>query len=56
MFHELEEARLGWVLVKAWNGAYPDVAAVIGDVRGILERRGVKIIGDDEILPPGGHA
>ncbi|KAL2814772.1 hypothetical protein BJX63DRAFT_431163 [Aspergillus granulosus] len=53
MFYELEEAHLGLVLVKAFNGTYQDVSEVVSDVRSILGRRGVEILGDDEILPPG---
>jgi hypothetical protein len=55
-FHRLEEARIGWILVKAWSGGYKDVDEVICDVRALLEKKGVEVIGDDEILPADGRS
>jgi hypothetical protein len=50
-FCQLEEARLGPILVKAWSGDYKNVTEVIRDVRAVLEKKGVAVIGEDEILP-----
>ncbi|KAL3493902.1 hypothetical protein BJX62DRAFT_234758 [Aspergillus germanicus] len=50
-FCQLEEARLGPVLVKAWSGDYRNVSEVIRDVRGVLAKMGVAVIGEDEVLP-----
>ncbi|KAL3444546.1 hypothetical protein BJX65DRAFT_310736 [Aspergillus insuetus] len=50
-FCQLEEARLGPVLVKAWSGDYRNVSQVIQDVRAVIEKKGVEVIGEDEILP-----
>ncbi|KAL4885919.1 hypothetical protein BJY04DRAFT_119472 [Aspergillus karnatakaensis] len=47
-FHQLEEARMGGILGKAWGGGYTDVAELVADVRLFLDTIGVDVIGDDE--------
>lgn len=46
LFQELEEARLGNVLVKAWKGGYANADEVIEDVRLAASNIGMKISGD----------
>jgi serine/threonine protein kinase len=50
-FCQLEEARLGPILVKAWSGDYKNVSEVICDVRAVLRKKGIEVIGEDEVLP-----
>jgi len=47
VFQELEEARLGKVLLKAWNGDYQSADEVLEDVRLAAARIGIKILEDD---------
>jgi hypothetical protein len=54
-FQQLEEARMGDILVKAWGGEYRDVGEVMADLRALLEKMGVEVTGEDEILPGGGQ-
>lgn len=55
-FQVLEEARLGPVLVKAWNGGYGDAGEVMRDVRLITEKMGIGVVvGMDEVLLDGGR-
>ncbi|CEN59986.1 hypothetical protein ASPCAL02427 [Aspergillus calidoustus] len=55
-FHQLEEARMGGILVKAWSGGYKGVDEVIWDLRALLEKKGVEVLGEDEILPINGES
>jgi hypothetical protein len=55
-FRRLEYARMGGILVKAWSGGYKSVDEVIWDLRALLEKKGVEVLGDDEILPADGNS
>jgi hypothetical protein len=55
-FQRLEEARMGDIFVKAWSGEYKDVGEVMSDLRALLEKMGVEVIGEDEILPGDGKS
>ncbi|KAH3973099.1 hypothetical protein HBH64_051450 [Parastagonospora nodorum] len=48
MFQELEEARLGSVLLKAWNAGYESMDEVMADVRLTANRMGVDIHEDED--------
>jgi hypothetical protein len=47
VFQELEAARLGKVLLKAWNGDYESADEVIEDVRMAAAKLGINISEDD---------
>lgn len=47
MWQELEEERLGRVLVKAWNGGYESAADVMVDIRVIAVSAGIIAHGDE---------
>jgi hypothetical protein len=48
MWQELEEARLGSVLVKAWNREYASADEIAGEVRSIAERMDI-MVDEDEV-------
>jgi hypothetical protein len=52
MWQELEEARLGKVLVKAWNRKYTTADEVGEDIRSIASKMNIVII-DDEVIVDG---
>ncbi|EFR05292.1 serine/threonine protein kinase [Nannizzia gypsea CBS 118893] len=45
----LEEERLGHILVKAWNQEYESADQVMHDVKEVIVKMGMKLIGEDEI-------
>lgn len=47
MFQELEEARLGSVLLKAWNSKYESAEEVAADIRAIASNMGITVDGDE---------
>ncbi|PGH08044.1 hypothetical protein GX51_01485 [Blastomyces parvus] len=47
----LEEQRLGYILVKAWNGQYENAKEALDDVKKAAEKMGLLVIGEDEIEP-----
>jgi hypothetical protein len=47
---------MGDIFVKAWSGEYKDVGEVMSDLRALLEKMGVEVIGEDEILPGDGKS
>jgi hypothetical protein len=49
MWQELEEARLGKVLVKAWSRGYDSAEQVVVDIKAIAEKVGIVVMGEDEV-------
>lgn len=47
LFQELEETRLGSVLVKAWKEKYTSAEEVAGEIRSIAEKMGIRVSGDE---------
>jgi hypothetical protein len=47
MFQELEQARLGNVLLQAWNSKYESADDVAEDVRSIASNIGITVNGDE---------
>ncbi|KAM5494209.1 hypothetical protein McanMca71_005287 [Microsporum canis] len=48
-WQELEEERLGPILVKAWNQEYQSAEQVMQDVQEVVKKVGMKLIGEDEV-------
>ena len=48
-FQELEHARLGHVLNRAWNGEYESAKEVADDVKATASEVGITIVGEDEV-------
>lgn len=46
-WQQLEEARLGKVIVKAWSGGYESVEDVVKDVTYVATTIGISVIGDE---------
>jgi hypothetical protein len=49
MWQELEEARLGKVLVRAWNRGYASAEQAVADIKAIAEKVEIVVLGDDEV-------
>jgi hypothetical protein len=49
MWQELEEARLGKVLIKAWSRGYDSAEQVVVDIKAIAEKVGIVVMGEDEV-------
>jgi hypothetical protein len=47
LFQELEQARLGSVLLKAWNGKYVSAEEVAEEVRSVASIMGITVNGDE---------
>jgi hypothetical protein len=45
---------MGSIFVKAWSGEFNDVGEVMSDLRALLEKMGIEVIGEDEILADDG--
>jgi hypothetical protein len=54
-FKLLEEAKLGPVLVKAWRAEYMNAQEVMREVRELLGKMNVTVVGTDEIIPEAGE-
>ncbi|KAM5436288.1 hypothetical protein MferCBS31731_005981 [Microsporum ferrugineum] len=48
-WQELEEERLGPILVKAWNQEYQSAEQVMQDVQEVVKKVAMKLIGEDEV-------
>ncbi|EAU35967.1 predicted protein [Aspergillus terreus NIH2624] len=51
----LEEERLGPILLKAWKGEYENAREILQEVRFYPEKIGVRMEGEDEVLPDDGR-
>ena len=47
IWQELEDERLGKVLIKAWKGGYESAEDVVGDVKTMAKKIGIVTIGDE---------
>ncbi|KAF3483529.1 uncharacterized protein GIQ15_02853 [Arthroderma uncinatum] len=48
-WQELEEERLGPILLKAWNQEYQSAEQAMQDVQEVIKKMGMKLIGEDEV-------
>ncbi|KAK2746089.1 hypothetical protein FQN57_003429 [Myotisia sp. PD_48] len=53
-WQSLEEERLGHIFVKAWNLEYENAGEAMLDVKEVIKKMGLKLVGDDEIELDGG--
>ncbi|ORY10242.1 hypothetical protein BCR34DRAFT_602223 [Clohesyomyces aquaticus] len=49
LFQDLEDARMGSVLLRAWKGEYATIEEASAAVRQMASRAGIIIVGDDEV-------
>ncbi|KLJ10172.1 hypothetical protein EMPG_14438 [Blastomyces silverae] len=45
----LEEQRLGYILVKAWNRQYENTKGALEDVQKVVQKMGMLLVGEDEV-------